>query len=184
MNGLSIWDDGLAGMPMIVGGQAWLYAEDGLYHLDSVDRTIELVYDLPHALMQRSTAITRSTGGLLLLHTDTVDRRLLVFGSDGALLHEFSVPLESTPQLFELEGNIFLINHPRFSGRGSYKAIEIFMVDLDQERLLRIFESGSRNFNPRTTWISDLNNQNLIIQLGAVGMALFDPQAAMERMSP
>ena len=111
--GLSIWEENLPGIPLVAGDQAWLYAEDGLYHLDLAARAARRVYDLPTALLRRSTAIPLSDGGVLLLHTDTADRRLLAFDMDGTLLWEFSVPLDGDPQLFELDGGIYLA-HPAF----------------------------------------------------------------------
>ncbi len=180
--GLYIWEENLPGIPLVAGDQAWIYAEDGLYSLDLADREARRVYDLPTVLMRWSAAISLSRGGLALLHADTADRRLLIFDPDGELQWEFSVPLEGDSQLIELDGSIYLVSHPSFSGRGAYKAVEVFVVDLEGRRLLRIFESGSREFNPRATWATGVSGQKLLIQIGAVGGILFDPEAAKDRI--
>jgi outer membrane protein assembly factor BamB len=180
--GLVIWEENLLGTPLVAGGQAWIYAEDGLYRLDLEDRTAQRLYDLPTALMRQSTALSLSNGGLVLLHADSADRRLLVFDEDGALNWQFSVPMDGTPQLFELEGRIYLLTHPPYSGRGAFRTMQVFEVDLQRPQLNRIFECGSRTFNPRTTWAVDVNGQFLLIHIAGAGSLLLDPNAALERM--
>jgi len=180
--GISIWQENLPGIPLAAGDQTWIYTEDGLYHLDLADQATRRVYDLPTALLRRSTAIPLSDGGLLLLHTDTADRRLLAFDNNGVLLWEYSVPLDGDPRLFELDGDIYLLIQPSFSGRGSYKTMQIFAVDVEDGHLLQIFEGGSRAYNPRISWASAANHQKLWIHIGGVGDLLFDPQSARTRM--
>jgi len=180
--GLYIWEENLPGIPLVTGDQAWLYAEDGLYSLDLADRETQRVYDLPTALMRRSAALSLSSGGLALLHADTADRRLLIFDPEGELRWEFSVPLEGDLQLIELDRRIYLVTLPSFSGRGAYKAVEVFAIDLEGKRLLRIFENGSRTFNPRAAWAIGVNGHKLLIQIGGVGSILFDPETAHEQM--
>jgi murein DD-endopeptidase MepM/ murein hydrolase activator NlpD len=180
--GLVSWEETLPGIPLAANGYAWLYAEDGLYQLDVADQAAQRVYNLPTALPRRSTAISMSDGSVLLLHTDTHDRRLLAFDNLGTLMWEFSVPLDGDPQLFELDGEIYLLIKPSFSSRGSYKTLQIFLVDSQNGQLLRIFEGGSRAFNPRYTWISAVNQDRLWIQIGDIGGLLFDPQSAQTRM--
>jgi outer membrane protein assembly factor BamB len=182
--GLYTWDHNLPGIPLVAGQQAWLYAERGLYRLDLAARSVQRLYDLPTARMRRSAALPLSDSGLVLLHTDTADRRLLVFDPGGELRWEFSVPLDGDPQLFELDGTIYLLTRPSYAGRGSYWTVEVFAVDLEAERLLRVFENGSRTFNTRDTWAIDLNERKLLIHIGAVGTVLFDPEAAQKRMAP
>ena len=180
--GLYIWEENLPGRPLVTGDQAWIYSEEGLYLLDIEARAAQLIYALPSGLMRRSAALSLSNGGLLLLHTDSLDRRLLAFDLDGELLWEFSVPLNGNPQLFELDADIYLVTQPSFSGRGAYRTMQVFRLDLEKEQLSRIFVSGSRTFNPRTTWAEDLDGQKLLIQIAGVGTILFDPEVASTRM--
>jgi outer membrane protein assembly factor BamB len=180
--GLVIWEENLPGIPIVANDHIWLYAEDGLYQLDLDAQVVQRVYDLPTALLRRSTAIPLSHGGVLLLHTDTADRRLLAFDIHGVQQWEFSVPLDGDPQLFELDGELYLLVQPSFSSRGSFKAIQIFWVDPENRKLLRIFEGGSRAFNSRNTWTSAVNQQKLWIQMGDIGGLLLDPQSAQMRM--
>jgi hypothetical protein len=123
-----------------------------------------------------------SDGSVLLFHSDTADRRLLAFDNQGTLMWEFSIPLDDDPQLFELDGEIYLLNKPSFSTSGSYRSLQIFLVDSENGQLSRIFEGGSRAYNPRYTWISAVNQQKLWIQIGGIGELLFDPQSAKTRM--
>lgn len=180
--GLVNWEETLPGIPLAANGFAWLYAEDGLYQLDVADQTAQRVYDLPTALLRRSTAISMSDGSVLLFHSDIDDRRLLAFDNQGTLMWEFSIPLDDDPQLFELDGEIYLLNKPSFSSRGSYRSLQIFLVDSENGQLSRIFEGGSRAFDPRHTWINAVNQQKLWIQIGDNGGLLFDPQSAQTRM--
>jgi len=182
--GVYVWDDTLPGIPLVSGDQAWLYAEDGLYKLDLITHTLQLVYDLPAALMNRSSALPLANGGVLLLHTDVADRRLILFDARGELQWEFSVPVEGNPQLFELDGSLYLLTAPSFSTRGTYKTVEVFVIDPDQEQLFRIFRGGSRNFNPRLSWAANVAGQQLLIQIADTGTVLLNPEAARERMRP
>ena len=180
--GLINWEETLPGIPLAANGFAWLYAEDGLYQLDVADQTAQRVYDLPTALLRRSTAISMSDGSVLLFHSDIDDRRLLAFDNQGTLMWEFSIPLDDDPQRCELDGEISLLKKPSFSSRGSYRSLQIFLVDSENGQLSRIFEGGSRAFDPRLTWINAVNQQKLWIQIGDNGGLLFDPQSAQTRM--
>jgi hypothetical protein len=62
--------------------------------------------------------------------------------------------------------------------------VQVFTVDMGREQLIRIFEAGSRTFNPRATWAVGLNTHKLLIQVSGAGFVLFDPQAARARMMP
>jgi hypothetical protein len=180
--GVYPWNNPLAGIPLVSGDRAWLYADDGLYKLDLITRTARRVYDLPAALMNRSTALPLPNGGVLLLHTDITDRRMISFDPDGEMQWEFSVQLAGDPQLFELDGSIYLLTEPSFSARGTYKTVEVFVIDPDQEQLFRIFQGGSRNFNPRLSWATDVAGQHLLIHIADTGIVLINPEAARERM--
>ena len=181
--GVNIWEDGISGIPLVAGNQAWLYAEDGLYKLDLATRTMQRTFSLPTAQLSRSTAYALSDDGLILLHTDSADRRLLLFNSDGGLEREFSIPLKGNPLLLEQGGEIYLVIQPAFAAGGTYNAVEIFAIDSEQEILTRIFEGGSRAFNPRTTWVSTVNDQGFLIHLGGTGSLYFDPEVASKRMN-
>jgi hypothetical protein len=180
---LATWEETLPGIPLAANGFAWLYAEDGLYQLDVADRSAQRVYDLPTALLRRSTAISMSDGSVLLFHSDTDDRRLLAFDNQGILRWEYSIPLDGDPQLFELDGEIYLLIKPSFSSGGSYRVLQIFLVDSENGQLSKIFDGGGRAFDLRYTWISIVNQQKFWIQIGDIGGLLFDPQSAQTRMA-
>jgi murein DD-endopeptidase MepM/ murein hydrolase activator NlpD len=182
MDGLSIWNESETGQLVAAGDRVWLYATEGLYKLDLEKQTTQRVYDLPKGIARQSAALPLTNGGVLLLHSDPADRRLLLFDANGSLQWEFSVPHNGEPQLFELDGQLFLLMQPGFSGRGSYKTAEVFALDLQDNQLLRIFEGGSRTFNPRATWAVAVNDRELMINIGGGGSVLLDPQAALERM--
>lgn len=181
-DGLSIWEVNLSGQLVAAGRQAWLYAADGLYRLDPEAQTARQVSDLPKGTARQSAALALADGGVLLQHTDPADRRLLLFDTQGNLQWEFSLPFSGEPRLFELDGQVYLLVQPGFSGRGSYKAVELFALDFQHKQLLRIFEGGSRAFNPRATWAMSVNDQKLMIRIGGGGSVLFDPSAALMRM--
>jgi murein DD-endopeptidase MepM/ murein hydrolase activator NlpD len=179
--GVYSWAQPLSGIPLVSGGQAWLYAEDGLYQLDLFSRSARRVYDLPTAIMRQSAAIALEDGGILLLHTDSADRRLLLFDRDGNLLWEFSVPFEGTPQLIELGGEPYLISIPSYSSRGAYSALEVFAIDPEKQQLFRVFQEGSRVFNPRSSWMTGVGEDQLLIHIAGISV-LFDPERALVRM--
>jgi hypothetical protein len=180
--GVYLWENSKEGMPLVAGDQTWLYAEDGLYRLDLEERTARRVYALPTARMRRSTAMPLQDGNLILLHTDSADRRLLSFDAEGELQWEFSVPLEGDPQLFELNGRIYLLSKPSYSSRGAYKTLEVFAVDSERELMFRFFQAGSRAFNPRSTWVHEVNGGQLLIHIAGNGSVLLNPEVALERM--
>jgi outer membrane protein assembly factor BamB len=181
-DGVYLWEDGLVGRPLVAGDQIWLYAKEGLYRLNLSERTVQRVYVLPAEFMRRSTALPLQDGSLVLLHSDLADRRLLSFDAEGDLQWEFSVPLAGEPKLFELKGRIYLLTKPFSSTRGNYKTMEIFVIDPEQRQLVRIFQAGSRMFNPLGTWANEVNGEQLLIQIAGNGRVLFNPEAALNRM--
>ena len=180
--GLVVGGFEVSGIPLVAGNQIWLYAEDAIYHLDLDESSAQRLYDLPQGFLRKSAALPQSNGNLILLHTDSEDRRLISIDAEGNVQWEFSVPLLGDPQLFEFEGQIFLMDKPSYSGRGRYKTVEIYAVDPVHEQLFRVFQEGSRSFNPRDSWFETVSGEQLLMNLSDTGMVLLNLEGAMDRM--
>ena len=184
LDGLYAWESPISGTPLIVGEQVWVYDPQGLYRLNLADRTAHRVYALPEGFPRQSDALALPGGGILLAHADAHDRRLLAFSSAGQLTGEFSYKADAAgaPHLFVSAGQPYVLFDPSYSTRGSYATVSIYAVDLEQGALARVFEEGSRNYNPRATWMFVTDQQGVMLQIGGGGMLRFDPQAARARM--
>ncbi|MBT3389039.1 MAG: peptidoglycan DD-metalloendopeptidase family protein [Chloroflexi bacterium] len=182
--GAVIWEEAPTGIPVAAGNQLWLYAADGIYRLDIEQRTAQHVYTLSAGFANQRAALGLSNGGLLLAHTDTHDRRLLSLNANGSLVWEYSISglVEGTPEIFTLNGEIYALFAPTNGAAGSYNEISVFWIDPNNGEMLRIFQSGSRNNNPLTTWAIPIRDRQLLIHIEGAGMLLFDPQAARQRM--
>ena len=61
-------------------------------------------------------------------------------------------------------------------------AFEIFTIDPEKKQLSRIFQEGSRDFNPRSSWVAGVAGEQLLIHIAGASRVLFDPERALERM--
>jgi len=103
-DGPTAWPVQLSGHLAVNQEQLWIYAEDGLYLLNTEQLSAELVYALSNGMMHLGDMIALPDGSLFLTHSDIYDKRLMLIESDGELRWQrsFSGVFQGEPSLFEL----------------------------------------------------------------------------------
>jgi murein DD-endopeptidase MepM/ murein hydrolase activator NlpD len=163
------------GHPVAVGEAVWLYTKDGIYRLNA--GSAELLYTLPTARSNFSTATNLPDGGALVFHTDDYDRRLIAFNPDGTVRWDLSVSslLHGTPQLVNTAGQTLLFIH---GSDGNNLQTLVYEVDAQTGKLTHIFNGGSRPYTWDDIWMMSAGDQVLINSAGGAILAL-NPQQAV-----
>jgi outer membrane protein assembly factor BamB len=160
----------------------WIYNNEGISALKESSSSPEMLHSLPTAYPSLGDMTIIPDGGLLLVHTDIYDRRLLVFDQGGTLLWErsFSAVLPLQPTLLELGGVPYLIAHTASSQKSK---VTVFSLDLEDANLVRIFEGGSRGTYSRATWVVKIDDDKILINIGGSQLILLDTTLAGEAVS-
>lgn len=176
--GMAAWGSSTAGERVAASAQPYLYADDGIYRLDMELQTAKMFFPLPEGFARLGDLADLPDGGLLAVHRDLDDTRLLAIEPDGSLRWERSIrALEARGvELLELDGQALLLVQ-RESG-GSVE-IEIFAIGQEDGALLRVFSAGSRN-RAGAPIVLAAEEDMLLIGIEGVGYAAWAPQTAIE----
>ena len=163
------------------GKDVWLYAADGLYHLQPERE--ERRYPLPEARLAFSAATPLGNGGALLAHTDAFDRRLIAFNQDGSLHWDVSIAhLDIGPtKLVTANEQVYLFIE---SNDGNNLQTKLYHVNLNNGDLTYIFNGGSRPFSFNDTWIMPTNPSQLLLNSAGGAVLSLDPQFAIDSVRP
>lgn len=171
------------GYPLAVQDALWLYAEDGLYRLDSAaDSSVVRLQALPYASLTAGSITALSNGTVLLAHTDIYDRRLIALDSSGQLQWQYSLRMlpRGTFRLVVSADQPYMI----LQGLpGNTSQVDVYAIDAAHGQLTRIFSGGTRQGRGTATWSMPLAD-NLLINIGGGDMLLLDPLAAETAVSP
>ncbi len=181
----SLWRAGLNGAEAIASasgplfaleGALFVYSRDGIYRLDPAQGVTEPFAQLPASTRPGSIA-PLSGGGILVLHTDIYDTRLLAYEANGALRWERSVDhLGSfSADLVATGGRIYLVSQEL---RSASKRFSIYQVDPIGISLLKVFEGGSRRASLQSNWTLAVDAGRLFVNIDGGSLVLLDPQAA------
>jgi hypothetical protein len=134
--------EGLAGELAGAGDVVYVLASDALYRIDAANREPELLMRLPNASRPGEILILED-GRVLVLHSDLSDRRLLLFNNEGGLVWERSVRdfLTGTGLIHQVAGRVVLVTQ---TATQYLQQVFVYLVNLDQPGLERIFEGGTR----------------------------------------
>jgi len=179
---ITSWDLKLSGKLAVSEDGNYLYAEDGLYRLNMGDQTAVLLRELPGTNLRSRDLAVRPGGGLLLIHADRADRRLLAVDTDGSIIWERSIGAlpRGELRLVSLGDSVYLVNyHTDTTGI----QVDLYAIDQESSTLTHIFNGGSRQSYSREVWLMPINANHLLLNIEAGGLALFDPQSALNRIS-
>lgn len=182
LDGLTPWQGALNGRFLAHEDLLLLYARDGIYRLDPLTETAVLHYPLPLVSGHPGAIIGYEGGGLLFLHQNLYDRRLIALNKDGSKRWERS--LRGLPN-----GDLSLLA----AGEKIYLAVldndsvnrdlAIYALDLSQPKLTHIYAGGSRGsagssgaWDPQT-WIMGAGEGKLLVYV-AGNVLLLDAAAA------
>lgn len=176
--GMARWTSGPAGERLAASPQPYLYANDGIYRLNTGTQTAEMLFPLPEGFARLGDLADLPEGGLLVVHRDLGDTRLLAIEPEGPLRWERSIrALEArSVELLVLDGQALLLI---VRENDSSTEIEIFAVGLDDGALLRVFSAGSRNRANGPVLLA-VGEDRLLIGIEGVGYAAWSPRLAVE----
>jgi hypothetical protein len=179
---MQVWETGLSGELAATEEAVYLYAQDGLYHLDVNEKSWTRILELRDGNPNMGTIEPIADGGLILVHSDAYDRRLLRFDAQGKEVWERS--LRQLPrgqwQLRSIGRMVYLlISHSSLSGTTA----DLYHVDPATASLTHILRSGSHHAYTRNTWMQPMNEGFLLINVGGGSLAGYDPLMALERLT-
>lgn len=169
----------IVGKVAILNGQLWINSETSIHILRDPSSIPELIYTLPKAFPTVGDMIPLPDGGLLLVHSDFYDRRLITFNRDGTLRWErsYSTALPGQPILLDVGGQPYLVVQNASSVTAK---IVIFLIDVENIELVRVFEGGSRNSTAGATWAESIDEKHILLNIGGSLLLLIDTQLAYE----
>ncbi len=166
---------------VVASAQPYLYADDGLYRLDTGTHAVALIYSLPLGFPGVGDLAELPDGSLLVAHRDPSDTRLIAIGVDGSVLWERSIRALSASrlQLVAIGDVVYLLV---VVDLGNATGIDLFQIDLEDGGLLRLFSGGTRagDSDPVITRVVE---NSLLISIAGVGVAEWTPALALAAMS-
>lgn len=182
-SGPMAWQTPITGRPVVVGDQILVYAEDGIYRLNSEALSAELLYALPRGYLERGDIVALSDGGVLVTHKDPFDQRLIALNADGALRWQrsYSNMMQGRQQrLLVLDSRAYLVSQRHNT---SSSEVSIFVIDINSAALTRIFTSGSRIPMLKDTWAFAIGDDRILANIGGGSMVALDTRLAIEAVS-
>jgi murein DD-endopeptidase MepM/ murein hydrolase activator NlpD len=172
--GPAAWADMPSGRLALAGDKALLYRSDGLYLLDPVAQTAEQWFPLSQSFLGLGQVLAQPDGGLMLVHRDQADTRLLLLDGNGGLRWERSLRglARSEYGLLAVDGRPYLISQRDAEGTSE---LLIMAVDLERAELTTVFRGGSRSPATADTWLKVTADGGLVISIGGGSLALFQP---------
>jgi outer membrane protein assembly factor BamB len=180
--GIAAWDLALYGKLAVSNSGVFLYTEGALYRLNVFDQSASQLNQFPRTNLQSIDLVSRSDGGLLLIHQDHSDRRLLSIDPDGTLVWERSISAIPRGELrfVALGEAVFILNY-RTASAGT--RLDLYGLSQESVTLTHILEGGSHQSYRRSLWVTPINQNRLLINMGGETLAAFDPQSALSLIS-
>jgi hypothetical protein len=176
---LESWGESLSGNLASNGESAYLYAENGINKLDTQNRSVELIYELPHGTLSMGDITVLPGGDVLVAHADRYDRRLIYLEPDGTVRWERSYKdrVDGAVDLISLGDRIFVVSNDT---AGSLSTTSIYEIDLESADLTRIFSGGTRSLAHHVTKTFASGDDLILIDIGGGSLAALDPELAAE----
>lgn len=165
------------------GDQLYVLDQEGVFRLDLAESAdlqdpavlqADLLYPLPAGLPGQGDLLPLPDGGVLVVHIDRHDRRLIALGPDGALKWAGSLreAVAGEPHLLRLGQDVYLASQAVSNGAA---AIALYAVDLDQGALRHLFTGGTRSASADQTAFYARADDLLLLQIGGGGLVAYRP---------
>jgi len=181
--GINSWDENRRGKLVSNNESIYLYTDDGIYELDVLNQTGTQIIHLNTINQRMSDLMPLQDGGLLLIHSDEYDRRLIRLNPAGTQVWERSIMAFPSGTWSLIKGNgadvYLLIAHSNSAGT----LLDLYAVDLDDAELTHILNAGSRLTYTRNTWTQAAGDGMWLINVGGGPLAAFDPVIALDRIT-
>jgi outer membrane protein assembly factor BamB len=165
--GLSVWVMPKSGQLIAHDDQFVVHSEDGVYRLGADRSSANLLYALPKGRLEQGDLVALADGGLLLIHADFFDRRLIVLNGDGRLRWQRSVArsLRGTEyHVLVVDGHPFIASHGRFA---SASELSVFGIDRNHGVLVRLFAVRGWTPRPRESWAYAIGDDRILLNIGS-----------------
>jgi outer membrane protein assembly factor BamB len=173
-----LWPVSVNGQKIIASDEPFIYSEDGLYRLNFERQTAELFFALPRGFPRSGDLAELPGGGLLVVHADPADTRLIAIEEDGSLRWERSVEGlgARTVELLAAGGQVYAAMQLDL---GSSTGIEVFHVQTQDGRLTRVFSGGTRSASSNPADFTVVGD-SILISIADVGLLAWEPQLALQ----
>ncbi len=172
------WDWDQPGKLIQADERVFLYTEDGVYQLDPQNHALSAWLPLPKGRLTSGDIAANPAGGLLISHVDG-DHRILAVDQGGAIVWERSIrgQIEGTVQFVRFGDQIYLaaIDNP-----SQGLEFRLYAINFAADTLTHIFTGGSRSRYARSSWVTPLNENLLLINVGGGASAALNPAQAIE----
>ncbi len=177
--GMQPWNISTAGHLADAAGQLFLYDGDAVLWLNRATLESELFFDLPDGLSSQGDIIALPDGGLLLGHMDGDGRRLIALNGDGSLRWQraYADLLAGNPRLFISGAQPYLLSE---EGSDDWRRLSIYMIDLQNAELTRIFGGGTRDPIPGGTWLYGDELGHFLLNIGGGSLVALDAGIALQ----
>ncbi len=176
-DGPEAWLDSRNGRFLAQGNLLLLYANDGLYRLDVARQTAVPFYSLPPTFGGSNDVVPLADGGILVLHSDSYDRRLIVLNPDGGLRWERSVrrSVPGNMTLHAAGSKVYLVS---FNDRVANHDLSLYAIEYAQPELTHLFTGGTRLRGYNDTWVQLVGENLLLLQIGGGNLLALDTRLA------
>lgn len=177
--GLLSWAEPVIGQLAPDGERVLLLDTDALYELQPGSRSVEKLISLPQGAAELGSVTALPGEGLLLVHSDRADRRLMALDDEGSLLWERSIAsiLDGEPRLLVQEDQAYLVILDRSSGLND---VAIYAIDLEQEDLALLFEGGTRSAVTNHSGVYGIGEELILVNIGGRSLTAVDLGLANE----
>jgi outer membrane protein assembly factor BamB len=177
--GLTLSSARVGGRIVQVGDHLWVYDGQAVYRLDGETLSAEQSYTLPTGSAWLGSLAGLPDGGVLLIHRDRYDRRIIALNADGSLRWQrsYAGAIQELPNLVVLDGSAYLV---ALDDSASAVGVSVFAVNLETAELTCIFVGGSRNPTPGGTWTVPTRDDLLLISIADSGIVALDAPLALD----
>ncbi|HLF88586.1 MAG TPA: hypothetical protein VI451_06570, partial [Anaerolineales bacterium] len=168
--GIEPFAEEISGQLAVMDDRVFVYEREGVYRVDRAGK-VEQVYVFGRGIGM-GQMVSLPGGGVLIVHPDLNDTRLLMFDVRGGLVWERSLKgIEGNPvRLLEMKGEVFLLAE---ESQSSAAILHLYKVDLSEQTLTNIFKGGTRTAIRGGTWGVSLNDGEVLLQIGGGHMVLY-----------
>jgi len=176
-NGIDAWDSKLTGQLVETSEDVYLYADDGIYRLDTENQSAARLLGLPGSIPKMRKLILLDNSDLVIVHVDGSDRRLIAFNLDGSQKWEHSIQnIPFGEWVLSHQGGVPYLFASHASS--TMAEIELYEINMATGALTHLFHGGNRQSYTRGVWISSLGDSLWLINIWGGPLVGFNPQIA------